>query len=206
MPLLWSMHRFFLIAVKPSLDGTWTLDPSREQLSQSELCTWRRDRQWRVCTCVDWDERRTFFLFLFFVTSHLLFIDSQVKLFVRRTFVVVVFFQRFELIAHKLWKLADDHTIIHCIFILSRINFCWTPSLPRPVKFPVWKMHTYTPPNSIFDGPITNLLSILSIFHSSKAVWESRWPSWAVRPNEPSGFRGRKAILNRASALVTTCP
>ena len=42
--------------------------------------------------------------------------------------------------------------------------------------------------------------------HSSGAVWESRWTSWAVRPNEPSGFRGRKALLNRASALVTTCP
>ena len=42
--------------------------------------------------------------------------------------------------------------------------------------------------------------------HSSGAAWESRWPSWAVRPNEPSGFRGRKAILNHASALVTTCP
>ena len=26
------------------------------------------------------------------------------------------------------------------------------------------------------------------------------------RPNEPSGFRGRKATLNRASALVTVCP
>ena len=41
---------------------------------------------------------------------------------------------------------------------------------------------------------------------SSGAVWESRWPSWAVRPNEPSGFRGRKAILNHASALVSACP
>ena len=30
--------------------------------------------------------------------------------------------------------------------------------------------------------------------------------SWAVRPNETSGFRGRKDLLNRASALVTTCP
>ena len=30
--------------------------------------------------------------------------------------------------------------------------------------------------------------------------------SWAVRPNEPSGFRGRKDLLNCASALVTTCP
>ena len=42
--------------------------------------------------------------------------------------------------------------------------------------------------------------------HSSGAVWESRWPSWAVRPYELSGFRGRKAILNHASALVSACP
>ena len=42
--------------------------------------------------------------------------------------------------------------------------------------------------------------------HSSGAVWESRWPSWAVRPNEPSGFSGRKAKLNHASALVSVCP
>ena len=42
--------------------------------------------------------------------------------------------------------------------------------------------------------------------HSSGAVWESRWLSWAVRHNEPSGFRGRKAILNHASALVSACP
>ena len=26
-------------------------------------------------------------------------------------------------------------------------------------------------------------------------VWESRWPSWAFRPNEPSGFRGCKASI-----------
>ena len=42
--------------------------------------------------------------------------------------------------------------------------------------------------------------------HSSGAVWESRWPSWAVRPNEPSGFRGRKELLNHTSALVSACP
>ena len=29
---------------------------------------------------------------------------------------------------------------------------------------------------------------------------------WAVRPNKPSGFRGYKELLNRALALVTTCP
>ena len=28
----------------------------------------------------------------------------------------------------------------------------------------------------------------------------------AVRPNEPSGFRGRKAILNHAHALVSAYP
>ena len=32
-----------------------------------------------------------------------------------------------------------------------------TPSLPQPVKFPGCKVHTHTPANSIFDGPITNL-------------------------------------------------
>ena len=37
-------------------------------------------------------------------------------------------------------------------------------------------------------------------------MWKSRWPSWAFRPNEPDGFCGRKATLNRASALVTVCP
>ena len=42
--------------------------------------------------------------------------------------------------------------------------------------------------------------------HSSGAVWESRWTSWAVRPNEPSDFRGRKDLLNHASALVSACP
>ena len=46
----------------------------------------------------------------------------------------------------------------------------------------------------------------LFLDHSSGAVLESRWPSWAGRSNEPSGFCGRKELLNRASALVTTCP
>ena len=33
-----------------------------------------------------------------------------------------------------------------------------TPLLPKRVKFQESKVHTYTPANSIFDGPITNLL------------------------------------------------
>ena len=52
----------------------------------------------------------------------------------------------------------------------------------------------------------TETVAYLQEQHSSGAVWESRWTSWAVRPKEPSGFRGRKELLNRASALVTTCP
>ena len=38
--------------------------------------------------------------------------------------------------------------------------------------------------------------------HIVQELCESR----GGRPNEPSGFRGRKAILNHASALVTVCP
>ena len=34
------------------------------------------------------------------------------------------------------------------------------------------------------------------VTQSSEAVWKSRWPSWAPRPNEPCGFCGRKATLN----------
>ena len=41
---------------------------------------------------------------------------------------------------------------------------------------------------------VTELGGVLS--RSSGAVWKSRWPSWAFRPNEPCGFSGRKAILN----------
>ena len=47
---------------------------------------------------------------------------------------------------------------------------------------------------------------VQELYQSSVAVWESRWPSWAVRPNEPSGFRGRKEILNYAHAQVSPCP
>ncbi len=38
---------------------------------------------------------------------------------------------------------------------------------------------------------------------SSGAVRESRWPSWAFRPNEPYGFRGRKDLLNHAHACLS---
>ena len=41
-----------------------------------------------------------------------------------------------------------------------------TPSLPQPITFPSWKVHTYTThANTIFHGPVTNLLSILCILY-----------------------------------------
>ena len=40
---------------------------------------------------------------------------------------------------------------------------CLTPYLPKLVKYPGWKVHSYKLANSIFDGPIITLLLILYI-------------------------------------------
>ena len=58
------------------------------------------------------------------------------------------------------------------------------------------------------------LKSFFFFFNAYKQLTVSRGASsvqelcerWAVRPNEPYGFRGRKATLNLASALVSACP
>ena len=47
------------------------------------------------------------------------------------------------------------------------------------------------------DVKIPKTLHLVNL-KSSGAVWKSRWPSWAFRPNEPYGFCGRKATLNHA--------
>ena len=47
--------------------------------------------------------------------------------------------------------------------VTQDIHIRLTRSLPQPVKFTSWKVHTYAPQNSIFDSPITNLLSLLTI-------------------------------------------
>ena len=46
----------------------------------------------------------------------------------------------------------------------------------------------------------------LTLTQSSGAVWRSRWPPWAPRPNEPYGFCGRKATLNHVHTLVSLSP
>ena len=53
---------------------------------------------------------------------------------------------------------------------------------------------------------MTTRLALTPPQSSGRAVWKSRWPSWAPRPNEPFGFCGRKAALNYAYALVSVCP
>ena len=47
----------------------------------------------------------------------------------------------------------------------------------------------------------TSYIHFYTLQHIGQELCESR----GVRPNEPYGFRGRKAILNRASALVSAC-
>ena len=42
---------------------------------------------------------------------------------------------------------------------------------------------------------------MLVVMSDQNVIVQELWPSWAVRPNEPYGFRGRKAVLNHASAL-----
>ena len=49
------------------------------------------------------------------------------------------------------------------------------PSLPQPVNFPGGKVHTYTPANSISDGPITNRLSVLCSFDRSPFTCSCEW-------------------------------
>ena len=53
------------------------------------------------------------------------------------------------------------------------------------------------------DYGVLGLLGDVGLSQSSGAVWRSRWPSWAPRPNEPYGFCGRKATLNHEHALVS---
>ena len=51
--------------------------------------------------------------------------------------------------------------VLHKLILFSKATL--TPLLPQPVRFLGRKVHTYMPANSIFDGPVTNLLSVLCI-------------------------------------------
>ena len=59
------------------------------------------------------------------------------------------------------------------------------------------------------DGLVCYCLTMARLFlryvDDGLVLGMSAWPSWALRPKEPHGFRGRKAILNHAQALVSAC-
>ena len=93
-------------------------------------------------------------------------------------------------------KLQDNHRYSLSLTKTFSVSACLEPHVTHP--------HTITPLNA--EQGYLSSRAPYSWAHSSGAVWESRWTSCAVRPNEPSGFRGRKDLLHHASALVTTCP
>ena len=147
-----------------------------------------------MCVCVGGGgELQSAVMSLFWVTF------QRIKLF-RRLFC--------RLIAS--WKMGLPQTLI--LPVLSYWCMAYTKSAPRRQQFIVAPAMSQpnravsTPLRRMFKTRYKRLQSVIQNHHSSGAVWESRWTSWAVRPNEPSGFRGRKDLLNRASALVTTCP
>ena len=66
----------------------------------------------------------------------------------------------------------------------------WTDEWIRPLNHHV----IFTSFTSVNQSVHSHYKSITSfcIAQSSGATWESRWPSWAPRPNEPYGFCGRR--------------
>ena len=111
----------------------------------------------------------------------------------------------------KWWCLTNTQWMATLQYRLSLIKWRWPclvcTELPFSSSMPV----SLLPPVNtslqwIFKTCYKKPVAHLGSHHSSGAVWELRWPSWAVRPNEASGFRGRKAILDHALALVSACP
>ena len=111
------------------------------------------------------------------------------------------------------WAMARGHCLntsivlaaVHGLSGLFRTVSAVEPSLSRPLT-------------TLSPSLIGHLASVDVKQHERKKkmraafivqeLCESRGarPSWAVRPNEPSGFCGRKAIVSHASALVSACP
>ena len=94
---------------------------------------------------------------------------------------------------------------------------CWSTSVvpiwfSTPVCCSDWHLKYQCCTSMVFHTCMLLWLTLQGLvlyqygLHSSGAMWESRWPSWTVCPNEPSGFRGRKDLLNHALALVSACP
>ena len=113
----------------------------------------------------------------------------------------------------KKWRLSTVKSIaLVCGNDSNVIELNWTElnwkGRNRFVSTCFVKLCFWHRPQASFPATLKNdvVSQRLEFGQSSGAVWESRWPSWAARLNEPSGFRGRKAILNHASALVSVGP
>ena len=106
------------------------------------------------------------------------------------------------------WAMARGHRLnisialaeVHGLSGLFRAVSAVEPSLFRPLP----------PPPPLSPSLISHLASVdvkqngpKAFGQSPGAVWKSRWSSWAFRPNQPYGFRGRKAMLNHWSQLVS---
>ena len=102
---------------------------------------------------------------------------------------------------------ATGDTSVVKAFALCLHNYVWTRLLLNRHAQCTWNgLGALATGSTRHDFSFKGAVYCSQDSHSSGAVWESRWTSWAVRPNEPSGFRGRKELLNYASALVTACP
>ena len=144
-----------------------------------------------------WQVPQVFFFFFFFLWRQVLFKLS--KLFVNSgaTDIVLVTLsstavERAIAQCTSRWAMARGHRLNTSIVLAAVHGLFRAVSAVEPF--------TLSPPSH--SVPVPNRPTRLC----GRKATESKWTSWAVRPNEHSGFRGRKDLLNRASALATTCP
>ena len=92
---------------------------------------------------------------------------------------------------------------------IGKINrLTLTSSLPQPAKFPGGKVDMYTPADSIFDGPVTNLSTLyilIAILSHAVVKWGSgifvgHFPSDGVTSMAEKGLRSLSALPAIASA------
>ena len=92
---------------------------------------------------------------------------------------------------------------------LPKQIFCSQPDWLRALAGRVARQSATKTPSRTLRAPVTSLLkagNILQQIVQELCASRGGRPAGAVRPNEPSGFRGRTAILNHAHALVSACP
>ena len=100
-------------------------------------------------------------------------------------------------------------TVIIVISVAVAVSFCTCLSLfARVLLLLIDAVFVYIFLSEYFTRNVLVISSTVATADSRvQELCESRGGRpWLFRLNEPYGFRGRKAILNRASALVTICP